>query len=164
MGAAAIIRRRDEGERLWFAGGGIFTIKASTEETGGTFALWEDHMVRGKTTPLHLHPNCDEAIYIFDGEILLHVDGEEHEVGAGSVVVLPRGVPHAFLVTSETAHVLAIVAPGDGEAFFRDASDPIRTESDTERPADFKRLRAAAERSDSIELLGPPPFAHALDG
>ena len=30
----------------------------------------EDTMAKGKTTPLHRHPNEDELVYVIDGEIL----------------------------------------------------------------------------------------------
>jgi quercetin dioxygenase-like cupin family protein len=156
--ATAVIRQHDEGELRWFTGGGLFTIKASSAETGGSFAMWEDRMVRGKSTPLHMHPNMEEAIYVLEGELLVHVDGEEHRVGEHGLFVAPRGLPHAFLVTSETAHVLALIVPGTAEAFYRDASEPATSHADASRPPDFARLREAAQRSDTIELLGPPPF------
>jgi len=57
--------------------------------------------------------------------------------------------------------VLVVIAPGAGEAFFRSASDPLSSAADASRPPDLDRLRAAAERSDTIELLGPPPFSAA---
>ena len=47
--AVPIIRQDGEGEQMWFAGGGVFTWKATAAETGGAFFLIEDHMVRGKT-------------------------------------------------------------------------------------------------------------------
>ncbi|MDX6672919.1 MAG: hypothetical protein QOH11_337 [Solirubrobacteraceae bacterium] len=156
--AIPLIRQDDEGERFWFAGGGVFTMKATSAETGGSFAMWEDEVVRGKTTPLHTHPELDEAIYVVEGEILVHVDGEEHRVGERGLFVAPRGVPHAFLVTSETARLLAVMTPGAGEAFYRSVSEPVGSATDASRPPDFARLREAAERSEHIELLGPPPF------
>ena len=159
--AVTIIRQADEGERLWFAGGGLFTMKASAEETGGAFILLEDRMVRGKTTPLHVHPNVDETIYVLEGELLVHADGEEHLIGERGLFVAPRGLPHAFMVTSETAHILALQTPGTGEAFYRAATEPASSDDDASRPPDLARLREAAERSNSIELLGPPPFAEA---
>lgn len=153
-----IIRQEGEGEQMWFAGGGVFTWKATAVETGGAFIMLEDVMVRGKTTPLHLHPNEDEAIYVLEGELLVHIEGEEHRVGQGGLFVAPRGVPHAMMVVSETAHILALQTPGTGEAFYRDAGEPARSEEDASR-YDWARLREVAERSESIELLGPPPFA-----
>ena len=152
-----IIRHADEGEQRWFAGGGIFTMKAGSEETNGTLALFEDHLVRGKVTPLHQHPTFEETIYVLDGELLVHVEDEEHRVGARGVVVFPRGVAHAFMCISETARILAIQTPALF-SFYLDASDAVTSPEQANRPPDFDRLRAAAQSSDDIELLGPPPF------
>ena len=157
--AVPIVRQDGEGEQMWFAGGGTFTWKATAAETGGAFLLMEDRMEGGKVTPFHLHPNEDEAIYVLEGELLVDVEGEQHRVGRGGFFFAPRGVPHAFMVTSETARVLALQTPGTGEAFYRDAGEPVRSAADAKRPADWARLREVAERSESIELLGPPPFA-----
>ena len=156
--AIPIIRQAGEGEHLGFAGGGVFTVKASGAETGGAFLLMTHRSVGGKSTPLHTHPE-DEAIYVLEGELLVHIDGEEHRVGQGGFFVAPRGVPHAMLVTSETAHMLALQTPGTGEAFYREASDPVDASADASWPPDWERLRGVAERSESIELVGPPPFA-----
>ena len=159
--AVSIVRGDGEGERRWFAGGGVLTMKATSEETGGAFMLVEDHMERGKTTPLHTHPNLDETLIVCEGEILVHAEGTEHRVGAGGVAVAPRGAPHAFMVTSENARVLVLQTPGSGEAFYRDASEPATAETDPGR-TDWGRLRAAAEsHPDIIQILGPPPFEAA---
>jgi quercetin dioxygenase-like cupin family protein len=158
-----IIRGEGEGERLWFAGGGLWTMKATAEETDGAFILLEDRMVQGKTTPLHTHPNVDETIIVLEGEILVYAEGREHRVGPRGVAVALRGVPHAFMVTSESALILTLQTPGSGEAFYRDASEPATAETDPGR-TDFGRLRAAAERHpDIIQILGPPPFEAARE-
>lgn len=159
--AVPIIRQHGEGEQMWFAGGGMFTWKATAEETGGAFLLIEDLMERGKVTPLHVHPIEDETIYVLDGELLVHMDGEEHRVGSGGLFYAPPGVPHAFMVTSETARVLGLQTPGTGERFYREAGEPATAEN-ASRGADFALLREVAERSPSIEILGPPPFAAAV--
>lgn len=162
--AVPVIRQNGEGEQLWFAGGGLFTMKATSAETDGAFWLHEDREVRGKSTPLHLHPNDDEVLYVLEGEIHVHINGEEHAVGEGGVFVAPRGVPHAFLVTSETARLLCVTVPGTGwaEVFYRELCEPASPGAvPGSRPADFAKLREVAARSDSIEILGPPPFASA---
>src|SRR5215217_5648547 len=162
--AEAIIRGEREGERRWFAGGGVHIWKATAEETDGAFVLLEDRMVQGKTTPLHTHPNLDETIIVLEGEILFYTEGREHRVGTHGVAVAPRGDAHAFMVTSESALILFLQTPGSGEAFYRDVSEPSTDEADAERPPDLDRLRAAAERHpDIIEILGPPPFEAAKE-
>lgn len=159
MDATPIIRQNGEGERFWFAGGGMWTMKASSAETAGSFILFEDRVTRGKTTPLHTHPRADEAIYLLEGEVLAPPDGEERVIGTGGLFIAPRGVPHAFLVTSETAHLLCFVTPGSAESFYRSVSEPVASDEDEARPADFERLGRAAAESPEIEVLGPPPFA-----
>jgi quercetin dioxygenase-like cupin family protein len=154
-----VIRQAGEGERLWFAGGGVFTMKVSAAEAGGAMMVLEDRVVRGKTTPLHLHPHEDELLYVLEGELIAHIGGKEHHVGQGGMVFFPRGVAHSFLVTSETAHLLALQTPGSGEGFYRQASEPATSDADAGRPPDLARLRAVAAECESIELLGPSPFA-----
>ena len=162
--AAPIIRGDGEGERRWFAGGGVHIMKATAEETDGAFMLLEDRMAQGKTTPLHTHPNLDETLIVLEGEILVYAEGTEHRVGPRGVAVAPRGVPHAFMVTSESALILALQTPGSGEAFYRDASEPASAETDPGKPPEWDRLRAAAERHpDTIQILGPPPFEAARE-
>ena len=162
--AMPIIRGEGEGERRWFSGGGIHVVKASAEETDGAFILLEDQMTRGKTTPLHTHPNLDETLIVLEGEILVYAEEKEHRLGPRGVAVAPRGAPHAFMVTSESALILALQTPGSGEAFYREASEPAGAECDPGR-TDWDRLRAAAQRHpDTIQILGPPPFEAAREG
>ena len=155
---APMVRAAGAGERLWFYGGGLHTWKATAAETGGAFLLFEDVMSRGKTTPLHTHPEVDETLYMLEGEILLHINGEDQRLGSGAVAMAPRGVPHAFLITSETARILFLETPGSSEAFYRGAREPATRELETAAPVDFARVRASAEQNGGIEILGPPPF------
>jgi quercetin dioxygenase-like cupin family protein len=161
--AVSIVRADGEGEHLRFWGGGVLTMKATAEETDGAFLLFEDLMSQGKTTPLHAHANEDEALYVLEGEILVHIDGKNHPVGPRGVAIAPRGVPHAFLVTSPTARVLTLQTPGSAEAFYRGASEPASADTNPAGPVDFGRVREAAERSGGMQVLGPPPFAAPAD-
>jgi quercetin dioxygenase-like cupin family protein len=158
---AAIIRADGEGERRWFFGGGVHTWKVRAHESNGAFLLFEDSMTGGKATPLHTHPDSDETAVVLEGEILMHVDGANHHVGAGGVAMAPRGVPHAFLVLSATAKILFLHTPGCCEAFYWGASEPLSTEGGPEGEegvVDFDRIRASAQANGGIVLLGPPPF------
>src|SRR5437660_706969 len=107
----SIVRGDGEGEKLWFYGGGIHTWLATSSETGGAFLLFDDVMTRGKTTPLHSHPQVDETLYVLEGEILVHVDGRERRLGGGSMATVPRGVPPASLVTAAPARLFAHAHP-----------------------------------------------------
>lgn len=153
------IRSAEEGARRWFFGGGVHIWKATAEETGGAFLLFEDRMEQGKCTPLHTHPESDETMYVLEGEIVMHLDGQEHRIAAGGLAVAPRGVPHAFLVVSEQARLLCLHTPGCCQAFYWDASEPLVEGGPTSGPVDFDRVRASAHKNGGIEILGPPPFA-----
>lgn len=157
--AVSIVRAEGEGEHLRFLGGGLLTMKATAAETGGSFLLFEDLMPAGTSTPLHTHNGEDEALYVLDGELLVHIDGADHPVAAGGFAMAPRGVPHAFLVTSPTARVLTLLTPGSAEDFYRGASEPAQAGGGASGPVDFDRVRASAERSGGMQIVGPPPFA-----
>jgi quercetin dioxygenase-like cupin family protein len=156
--AVPIIRAQGDGERRRFHGGGVHTWKATAEETGGAFLLFEDHMDQGKRTPLHVHPASDETMYVLEGEILMHMDGAEHRVGAGGLAVAPRGVPHAFLVLSTTARLLCLHTPGCCQAFYWEASEPVDAGEPAGGPVDFTRVQSSAAHNGGIVILGPPPF------
>lgn len=150
----AIVRAAADAEKRWFFGGGIHTWLASPEETGGAYLLIHDALDAGKATPLHVHPESDETFYVLSGEILVHLDGVDHAVHAGGIAMAPRGVPHAFMVTSETAELLFLHTPGSCASFYRDASEPLSGG----RAVDIERVRAAAAADPGIQLSGPPPF------
>jgi quercetin dioxygenase-like cupin family protein len=151
-----IVRAQGEGDRRSFFGGGIHTWKLLAEETNGSFFLFEDLMSKGKTTPLHQHPDAEETTYVLEGEIVVKVDGKESRVGAGGMSFVPRGVPHAFLVVSDEARLLTMQSPGAGQAFYRGASEPAT--DDRPDTIDIARLQASAKENGGVELLGPPPF------
>ena len=155
---APIIRGTTDGQQRWFYGGGVHTWKATAEETNGAFLLFEDRMDHGKATPLHTHPESDETMIVLDGEILMHMDGTDHRIGAGGLAMAPRGVPHAFKVLTETARLLCLHTPGCCQAFYWDASEPTASDHPGTQTVDFARVQASAKANGGIEILGPPPF------
>ena len=143
--------------------GETLAIRVRGEQTGGAFALIEHLLPRGLATPLHLQLHEDETFYVLDGEISVYVDGALSRAAAGDVVWLPRGVPHAFQVESEGAHLLALSTPAGHERFFRLAGEPAATlalDAESTRPPDLARMQAAAAQT-GVEILGPPPFETA---
>lgn len=150
------VRAHGAGERRWFCGGGVHTWLATEGETGGAYLLFEDLLDAGKVTPLHQHPEADETFYMLEGEMRLHIAGGEQSLAAGGIAIIPRGVPHAFMVTTPTARMLCLQTPGGGEAFYRHASEPAGA-GEPPMP-DFGRVRAAAAVTGAIEILAPPPF------
>ena len=160
---APIVLDPDEGQALWF-NNDLLIFKATAADTDEAFVLVEELARRGKVTPLHAHPEEDETFYILEGQALFHLDGREQSLNAGAFVSVPRGVPHAYLVTSEVARSLVLITPGSGamEAFFRDAGEPAADRAlPAEGPLDIERIGAAAERTGAVKIIGPPPFGES---
>jgi quercetin dioxygenase-like cupin family protein len=157
--ALPFTRTVEEGELRWFAGGGVHRWLATSDETGGGFLLFEDRMGGGKATPLHSHPTT-ESLYVLEGDIVVHIAGVETGLSAGGFATAPPGVPHAFLVVSDFARILFMHTPGpaDAQSFYTEASERFAG-GDEGREPDFARVRAAAQATGGMTMLGPPPFA-----
>lgn len=148
---------RGAGETLWF-GGAHQTIKAPGAWSDRKFSLVEVAAPRGRATPLHRDPS-DETFCLLEGTMLFYIDGVERGATAGETVTLRKGVPHAFLVTSDVVRFLVLNTPGTHDYYFRDGGEPATHNDFASAPApDFARV----ERSNikhHVEILGPPPFA-----
>jgi hypothetical protein len=157
--AVSIIRQADEGELMWFAGGGAFTWKATSAETGGAFIMLEDRMVRGKTTPFHLHPNEDEAIYVLEGELLVDVEGEQHHVGPAASSSRRAASRTPSWSPPRPRACCPCRRPGpERPSTATRASRSGRWPTPRGRPTGHGCERSRSD-SESIELVGPPPFA-----
>lgn len=159
MPGTAFALAHREGEALWF-NHDLLVFRATSEQTSGAFILFEQTSQRGKTTPLHRHAE-DETFYVLEGDVVVHIDGTDYPGKPGSIIFVPRGTPHAFLVTSDLFRGLILFTPGSEacENWFRTAGDPAPAyELPEPGPPDVARLGAASERY-GVEILGPSPFA-----
>lgn len=154
----SFIRQAGEGERRWFFGGGVHTWLATTDETGGASLIYRDVMKRGKVTPMHIHPETDEALYILSGEILINLDGVEQRVGAGGLAMALRGQPHAFKVLAEDTTLLCIQTPGNIQSFYMGASELLDADAPGTGPVDFDRITESGRLNGGIVIVGPRPF------
>jgi mannose-6-phosphate isomerase-like protein (cupin superfamily) len=162
---------KDEGVAdLWWPYGpsvGRYTFKTTGEQTQGSLIQVLIRDSEGAATPLHIHHDADETFYVLEGEVTIVVGDERIEAKTGDFVLGPRGVPHAFLITSERAELLVTFGPagregssGSGfEGFIREVAIPVDggnapqpTMPDAE---EFARLMSLY----GIELVGPPPVA-----
>lgn len=139
--------------------GGAIAIRIPGERTGGAYAALEQVLPGRMATPLHVHDGEDETFHVLEGEITVLRGEETLTAGAGDVVRLPRGVPHAFRVDSDLARIVDVVTPAGHERFFRLAGEPRAALAPTPMsgPPDMGRMMAAAERV-GLRILGPPPF------
>jgi quercetin dioxygenase-like cupin family protein len=125
-------------------------LLVSGSQTGGEFALFSTTGHRGHASPWHVHRRASETFVVLDGEVLVDVDGQRHTAGAGHVAVLPRDLPHGFVVVSDSARYLTVHTPAGFDDFVHDASDAAAAGA----PLDRDRLTALAVEH-GIEILGP---------
>ena len=125
-------------------------LLVSGPQTGGEFALADSAAPRGHTVPRHRHLRATETFIIMDGQVLMEVDGDRRTAGPGHVAVLPRRVPHTFVVVSATARYLILHTPAGFDDFIHDVSAAARTGHRLDRPA----LTELAGQH-GIEILGP---------
>jgi quercetin dioxygenase-like cupin family protein len=70
----------------------------------------------GNATP-HVHVRHGEALYVFEGEVVLELDDRSHAVGPETWAFVPPGVTHSFEVTGAApARFLVLHAPSSGFA------------------------------------------------
>jgi len=132
--------------------GGKIRFLASSEETGGRWAVLEVTERPGYKTPVHRHNLTEEEFYVMEGVLTIMVNGKTSKYPAGSYVLIPRGTPHAHgnLGKTPSKHLL-MVMPGGFERFFRDRIELVKTA----RPGspDFTKKLAEARRTVDSEVL-----------
>ena len=127
--------------------GTLVTIKATTEQTGGLFNLFEVSCPLNYTTPLHIHYTEDVAVYILQGKLTFFLGNVKKEAVAGSFSYQPSGTPHGFRVEGPApARILYMTIPA---GFDRFVLEHELSTSESELEADAARYK--------IEILGPLP-------
>lgn len=148
----------EDGPAYWFLNG-LYTLKATTESTGGAFSLVHEVSPPGHATPYHLHHIEDEAFWVLGGSFAFFCDGKKTMVGPGGYVFLPRGIPHGIRVEgSSPGEMLILATPGTGfVGMVQEMAEPAKervlpppTEPDME-----KLMRLCAKYQ--IDILGPLP-------
>jgi len=151
------VLRAGEGTQVWFLDTRM-SVKAGGEQTSGAFTFLEWSAPAGFGPPLHRHDREDEAFYLLEGRIEVDCGDNRWQAGPGDFVFLPRGLPHAFVVSDGPVRGLQITAPAGFERFIGELG----------RPAEGSGLPAPAQLPDvptligvsrryGIETLGPPP-------
>jgi len=153
---STVVMNAGEGTSIWFLGN-LMVLKATAASTNGAYGLLESWVRAGASPPLHVHHREDETFWILEGSLTVRCGDETFRAGPGSYIFLPRGVPHTFRVDGDApAHMLTMLTPGGGEAFFVEGGRPA--ESATLPPParpDLVRLERVAHEFGS-EFVGPP--------
>jgi quercetin dioxygenase-like cupin family protein len=73
-------------------------------------------MPPGKGHAFHRHPECEEILYVLDGQAEQWVDNERRLLGPGDVAHIPKNVVHASYNASDRPLVfLAMLSPATGQ-------------------------------------------------
>lgn len=148
-------------ERLEWLGGGVMSVLLDAQKTDRDVTILRSSSPGGAASPVHVHAYDDEIVVLLQGSGIFWAGEHRHELTDGGVAYLPRGIPHAYLYTSETVDVLAVCLPSGVEDFFRaagwDLSQP-KPEGWVISPASM----AAAAASSGQTILGPPLAAGDL--
>lgn len=150
-GAAwTIVRGTGEGEVIPLGEAGAVVLKAVGAETGGGLTISEFSMPPATAgPPEHLHRNWDGAFIVLDGEMTFLLDGRTHLAPAGSVIFIPRGVPHTFWNAGDApARQVTVFSPSGIEHYFRDVTRVLATGGDD-------TLEAAASLMEQHDMVVP---------
>lgn len=127
--------------------GALVSIKATSEQTGGAFNLFEVSCPPGYATSLHIHYTEDVAVYILEGVLTFFGGNEKKEARSGSFIYQPRGTAHGFRVEGTApVRILYMTAPAGFDRFV--------IEHELAKPNSEREMIAARYK---IEILGPLP-------
>lgn len=125
------------------------TFKLRGEQTNGALTAFESVTAPGEGPPLHLHLNQDEMLYFLDGRFRVQLDNEIEDAPPGTLVFIPRRVPHTWQnVGDAPGRFLATMTPAGLEQFF----DRFAEVADADKLEAF----GALGKDYGMEALGPP--------
>ena len=117
----AVFHEPGEGERL-DAGATEIVIKATGEDTGGTFFLAESTIPPGfPGPPPHTHETLTDMFYVLEGTMTFHLGGVLRTAGPGTFVcVAPREVHTFSNATDQPVRFLNLSTPSGWERYMRE--------------------------------------------
>jgi len=126
--------------------GVLVSVKATGEQTGEAFNLFEVLCPVDYETPLHIHYIEDVAIFILEGALEVYWGNEKKMAPAGTYFFQPKGTPHGFRVEgNSTARIIYLTIPAGFDRFV----------SECARSSEHYGMISAARYK--IEILGPLP-------
>jgi mannose-6-phosphate isomerase-like protein (cupin superfamily) len=149
----------EETRRSYWFYGDLVTVHLGGDETDGRFALIESLLPPGEETPLHVHRNASQTMYVLEGELTLYLPGETVVAGPGEIAHGPMDVPHTAQATSsEPVRMIEVLVPAGFERFVAALGQPANEMVLPDPPislGDPEELAAIASVH-RIEILGPP--------
>ncbi len=135
--------------REFVLAGVVMKRLVSGQETSGLFCLFENRSDGQTKTPIHVHANDDETVYVIEGQLTAVVDGEARTLSPGESLFLKRGIPHQLMNPgNQPVRYILIGTPSLFEQFLAEGGHELRKGEVVAppTPADIERLKAAAPR------------------
>lgn len=151
-----MIVRAQEAPVYNMLGGGEARLLVTGEKTNGAWWMGRFREDPGFMTHYHFHPHTDEQVYIIDGTLSVYLDNEWHELGPGTLGVLPKGKPHAQGNRGDKpVHLIGTGAPSGFERLFP-AVDALMKRMKPGTPEFVAGFQKIIETCDIVSL-GPAP-------
>lgn len=147
------LAQRDQQQQLEWLGGSTLSILLDGAASNGQLMIGRFDVAKGEAPPLHRHTHEDEIFILIKGTALVWSGDERSELAEGGIVYLPKGVPHCYRITSETADLLVINTPAGIEGMFRETG----RDRSTPRPPGYQVVPKpeVSEKYGNV-ILGPP--------
>ena len=97
---------------------GTLTWLASGELTGSDITVGRVVIKPGRSNPRHCHDNCEEVLYLLQGQLTHSFADESIEMAPGDALVVPPGIMHNAMNTG-IIDADMIVAYSKGNRDFR---------------------------------------------
>jgi quercetin dioxygenase-like cupin family protein len=121
----------------------------SGEQTEGSFCVFENRSGGQTKTPIHVHADDDETVYVIEGQLTAVVDGAARTLSPGESLFLKRGIPHQLMNPgNQPVRYILIGTPSVFEQFLAEGGHEHRKGEvvGPPSPADIERLEAAAPK------------------
>ena len=159
MTQANVPREYSDAEHIHVLGATL-SITADSETTNGEYFVLDMLIPPMFENGLHTH-DPSEVFHVIEGDIRLHVDGEDRILSPGMTGYVSGDAIHGFAnAGDEESRVIAVMSPGGAEGFFRDVGHPSVDRSLPEpiEPTEemLQSVFATGEKY-GFEFLGPLP-------
>ncbi|MFS0655428.1 quercetin 2,3-dioxygenase [Bacillus sp. 179-C3.3 HS] len=107
--------------------GQLHELIATKETTGGSFSHLVIEGTKGKSFPTLYHEIHTKALYCVEGQMTLHLDGEDICLMQGEFAYIAPNTIHSYELMSHTNKILILLLPGDIENVydqFEEAQSP----------------------------------------
>jgi mannose-6-phosphate isomerase-like protein (cupin superfamily) len=118
-------------------------------QTGGALCLFENRSDGRTQTPIHVHRDDDETLYVLEGQLTAVLDGEARTLSPGESLFLKRGIPHQLMNPGDQpVRYILIGTPSVFEQFLTEGGRELGkgAAAGPLTPTDIERLKAAAPR------------------